>query len=528
MVVDFQSLYPSALIAYNLCYCTTFGRSELASKGGGQLGAAEHRFNREKFEKLLEGGNIINTPNDVLFLKTNIRKGVMPILLDEILSLRSFIKQTLKAATDERVKQILEARQLALKRFAACAFGYTNANYTGRMPCVELGDAIVEVSRHMLEFVIEYLEREYSELEVLYGDTDSLFIRMPPAPKEVCFDFAEQFCEEVTSFFPSPVRLKLERIYWGCFLVNKKRYCGWMYESKKQEKPVFDIKGLEMKRRDSCVLVANVMTEIIECVFRSCDADKAKSIFRSHIQRICTGNVPLNEFMLAREVRLGSYRGLEPPGAVVARRMMELDPKAGPMFGERVQFLVVSSVPGARLIGRVVSPEEFLEKSFRISTWYYIERQILPALGRCLETMGIDINLWMGGMKRELRKLRPYDVVGKAATAMERFCRSVECPLCNELAYSTTPVCANCLSHAGRTESLFELIQRIKACEKVLLETKRACSNCIGILGSTNAHCFCRGCDRFWGCKLAEEQFAALKSYHAAFQQICMPSQAPE
>jgi DNA polymerase zeta len=223
-----------------------------------------------------------------------------------------------------------------------------------------------------------------------------------------------------------------------------------MYENAKQAKPEFDIKGLEMKRRDSCVLVAKVMTDVIESIFSTRNPQRAENVFREHIHRICSGRVPLNEFMFAREVRLGSYRSsIEPPGAIVARRRIDADPRAGPMFGERVQYLVVSSAPGSRLVDRVVSPEEFLDKGFRISTKYYIERQIIPALGRCLETMGIDVNNWMTGIPRELRKLRPFVVQGKAITAMERFCRSIDCPLCNRVSTSSTPICAQCLSHAG-------------------------------------------------------------------------------
>jgi DNA polymerase zeta len=495
----------------------------MAPKGGGQLGTCDFwKFNIGKLQQFISEGMVLNTPNDILFVKPDVRRGIMPILLDEILSLRTFVKQTLKLTTDEKMKRVLEARQMALKRFAACAFGYTNANYTGRMPCVDVGDSIVELSRHMLEFVIDYLEREYDNLTVLYGDTDSLFIRMPPGSKASCFEFGESFCERITSFFPAPVRLKLEKIYWGCFLVNKKRYCGWMYESAKQEKPVFDIKGLEMKRRDSCVLVSKVMADIIETIFRTCDVQKAESVFRNHITRICTGNVPLNEYMFAREVRLGSYRALEPPGAIVARRMMKADPRAQPMFGERVQFLVVASDPGARLVDRVVSPEEMVSKAgLRISTKYYIDRQIIPALGRCLETMGIDINEWMSGIRRDLRKLRPYDGTKKGMTNLERFCRTLDCPLCYESTISMTPVCANCLSFAGRCESLFELIQRIKSCESVIAECNRGCSSCLGILGMTNSVCFCRGCDAFWKCKLAEEQYQSLTSYRDAFNVIC-------
>lgn len=529
MVVDFQSLYPSAIIAYNLCYSTTFGHQDLAAHGNGQLGALQsYDVPKSTMRKLLESGDIINTPNDVLFVKQNVRKGILPILLDEILSLRAFVKQTLKVTTDPRSKRVLEARQLALKLFAACTYGYTSAHWTGRMPCVDVGDSIVECSRNILEFVLHYIETDYPELTVLYGDTDSLFIKMPQGSKEESFKFAEKLCDKITSFFPHPVRIKLEKIFYGCFLVNKKRYVGWMYESAKQAKPELCIKGLEMKRRDSCVLVAKVMTEIVESMFRYKSIDKAKEIFDAYIERICRGKIPLNEYMFAREVRLGAYKSEtdEPPSAVVARRRMAVDPRDRPLFGERIQYLVVASSPGARLIDRVVYPEEFLSGGFRIDTRYYIERQVVPALGRMMETVGVDINTWMLGKPREMPKLMAYSPSSNM-NSIERFCKTFQCPLCLEAAVSA-PVCAKCLTYAGREGSLLELIRRIKDSERVLRTCAAKCANCISILGVHRSSCFCAKCPVFWQAHMAQEAKNVLDTYLAPLERLSRKDGKPK
>ena len=364
-VLDFQSLYPSAMIAYNLCYSTCVGRTANALHGG-QLGFTHYKIDHNELEELINKHQIINTPNDVLFVTPSKRKGVMSTLLEEVLDLRSFIKQTLKVTTDPKMRRVLDARQMAIKRFAACAYGYTSAHYSGRMPLVELGDSIVECSRHMLEFVINHIETNYQELHVLYGDTDSLFIKFPAGSIKRTFEYADQLCDEITSFFPHPVKIKIEKIFKGAFLVNKKRYCGWMYESPSQLKPTLDIKGLEMKRRDSCLLVANVMKKVIESIFKTKSEEVAKKIFLDEIQRICSGNVPLKEFMYAKEIRLGTYKN-KPPGAYVAERQMALDPMAEPLYGERVHYVVVSVSPGAKLFEKALSPYEYVEKC----TYFY-------------------------------------------------------------------------------------------------------------------------------------------------------------
>ena len=43
-----------------------------------------------------------------------------------------------------------------------------------------------------------------------------------------------------------------------CILQTKKRYVGYMYETLDQKEPVFDAKGIETVRRDSCAAVSKV------------------------------------------------------------------------------------------------------------------------------------------------------------------------------------------------------------------------------------------------------------------------------
>lgn len=48
------------------------------------------------------------------------------------------------------------------------------------------------------------------------------------------------------------------QVYLPCMLQTKKRYVGYMYESLDQKEPVFDAKGIETVRRDSCPAVSKV------------------------------------------------------------------------------------------------------------------------------------------------------------------------------------------------------------------------------------------------------------------------------
>lgn len=67
------------------------------------------------------------------------RKGILPSMLEEILNTRIMVKQSMKTyKQDKALLRLLDARQLGLKLIANVTFGYTAANYSGRMPSVEV------------------------------------------------------------------------------------------------------------------------------------------------------------------------------------------------------------------------------------------------------------------------------------------------------------------------------------------------------------------------------------------------------
>lgn len=60
-------------------------------------------------------------------------------MLEEILNTRIMVKQSMKMyKQDKALMRLLHARQFGLKLIANVTFGYTAANYSGRMPSVEV------------------------------------------------------------------------------------------------------------------------------------------------------------------------------------------------------------------------------------------------------------------------------------------------------------------------------------------------------------------------------------------------------
>lgn len=93
-VLDFQSLYPSMIIAYNLCYSTCVGRASHAGPDAPlKLGCTEYAMP----ESVLAGGkpgadDLVIAPNGVAFVPPSVRRGVLPRLLNEILNTRIMVR----------------------------------------------------------------------------------------------------------------------------------------------------------------------------------------------------------------------------------------------------------------------------------------------------------------------------------------------------------------------------------------------------------------------------------------------------
>jgi DNA polymerase zeta len=141
-VLDFQSLYPSIIIAYNICYSTCLGRiNQLDKQGPFKFGCTSLEIPDKVLSDFDLDRDIFCSPNGVAFVKKHIRRGILPVMLEEILATRVMVKNTMKLIDKKStLYKLLDARQLCLKLIANVTFGYTSASFSGRMPCVEVRD----------------------------------------------------------------------------------------------------------------------------------------------------------------------------------------------------------------------------------------------------------------------------------------------------------------------------------------------------------------------------------------------------
>nr|VWO96738.1 DNA polymerase (EC [Ganoderma boninense] len=378
VVLDFQSLYPSIMIAYNYCYSTCLGRIT-DFKGTYKFGVTDLRQPAGILDTLQDYINV--APNGLMYVKPTVRKGLLGRMLTELLDTRVMVKQAMKSA----LRRILDARQLGLKFIANVTYGYTSATFSGRMPAVEIADSIVQSGRETLEKAIRTIDSTKKwGAKVVYGDTDSLFIYLPGKTKEQAFRIGQDMADTITSMNPAPVKLKFEKVYLPCVLMAKKRYVGFKFENPDDKEPAFDAKGIETVRRDGVPAQQKMTETCLKILFRTQDLSEIKDYCCRTWGRIMENKVSVQDFIFAKEVKMGTYSDKvpPPPGVTVAARRMLEDPNDEPQYGERI-------------------PHK------RLDAAYYISRVLIPPLERIFNLVGADVRSWFDDMPKSLRADQP-------------------------------------------------------------------------------------------------------------------------
>lgn len=505
LVLDFQSLYPSVMIAYNYCYSTFLGRV-VSWRGKNKMGFTDYHREQRLLELL--GDQINIAPNGIMYAKPEIRKSLLAKMLGEILETRVMVKSGMKVdKNDKTLQRLLNNRQLALKLIANVTYGYTSASFSGRMPCSEIADSIVQTGRETLEKSIALIHSvEKWQAEVVYGDTDSIFVHLKGRTKDEAFDIGNEIAAAITDMNPRPVKLKFEKVYFPCVLLAKKRYVGFKYESKAQKEPEFDAKGIETVRRDGTPAEQKIEEKALKILFRTADLSQVKSYFQSQCIKIMKGKVSIQDFCFAKEVKLGTYseKGPPPPGALISTRRMLEDPRAEPQYGERVSYVVITGAPGARLIDRCVAPEVLLnDDQSELDAEYYISKNLIPPLERIFNLVGANIRQWYDEMPK-FQRIRRIDAGSLARGSdlillkktLESYMKSSSCLVCREKLEEEMPICSSCMQYAQI--SLLTLRSRLSKAEKKAFNLEKICRSCAGLAWGEEVKCDSKDCAVFY------------------------------
>ena len=144
--LDFEGLYPSIMMAHNLCYST--------------LVMDDRRY-----------GNIPGITYET-FGDYKFAQDVPSLLPSILLELKQFRKQAKKdmAKSTGALKEMYNGKQLAYKVSMNSVYGFTGAS-KGMLPCVQIASTVTMKGRSMIDETKEYVEKNFPGSKVRYGDS---------------------------------------------------------------------------------------------------------------------------------------------------------------------------------------------------------------------------------------------------------------------------------------------------------------------------------------------------------------------
>lgn len=386
VVLDFASLYPSIMIAHNLCYTTIIPNYKI---------------------KEIDNKDYLKTPNGDAFIKEHKHRGVLPKILEYITLKRKELKKLIRTEKDPEQYKIYENRQLALKLAANSVYGFTGAA-VGQLPCLAIAASVTSFGRNILGLAQRVVEEKYNrrnglaiDSEVFYGDTDSVMIRFGCKTIKEALTLGEECANFVTKHFHKPITLEFEKVYCPFLLMSKKRYAGLLWtEMDKYDK--IDCKGIETVRRDNCALVQEVVNNCLRKILIERSYEDAIEYIKKVVSDLLQNRVDLSLLVITKGLGKKenvkdvdgqpkradgrtNYYQVKTAHLELARKMRERDAASAPTVGDRISMVMIRSTKNANTYEKSEDPLYALEHDLPIDYQYYLDHHLKQPLIRLFE-----------------------------------------------------------------------------------------------------------------------------------------------
>ncbi|KAL1301127.1 DNA polymerase delta catalytic subunit [Arachis ipaensis] len=491
--LDFASLYPSIMMAYNLCYCTL--------------------VTPEDVRKLnLPPESVNKTPSGETFVKSNLQKGILPEILEELLAARKRAKADLKEAKDPLEKAVLDGRQLALKISANSVYGFTGATI-GQLPCLEISSSVTSYGRQMIEHTKKLVEDKFTTLngyehtaEVIYGDTDSVMVQFGVSTVEEAMNLGREAADYISGTFTKPIKLEFEKVYFPYLLISKKRYAG-LFWTKPDNFDKMDTKGIETVRRDNCLLVKNLVNDCLHKILIDRDIPGAVQYVKNAISDLLMNRMDLSLLVITKGLtKTGDDYEVKAAHVELAERMRKRDAATAPNVGDRVPYVIIKAAKGAKAYERSEDPIYVLENNIPIDPQYYLENQISKPILRIFEPIlkNASKELLHGSHTRSISISTPSN-----SGIMKFAKKQLTCIGCKALlSKGNHTLCSHC---KGREAELYcKTVTHVSELEMLFGRLWTQCQECQGSLHQ-DVLCTSRDCPIFYRRKKAQKDMAEAK-----------------
>lgn len=345
VVLDFSSMYPTLMEKYNLSPDTLVNPQEKVSEDSVYLiPEVNHRFRKQP-------------------------DGFYRTVLTELIEQRSQIKVELAKLQEKSTRyRVLRERERAVKIIANACYGY--AGWAGaRWYAKEVAESAAALGRETITRTID--KAQVIGLEVIYGDTDSVFVSDDRQKVEQLVKWVE---------LELGLEIKRDREYVRVlFTEAMKRYAGLLSDGS------LDIVGLEVVRGDWSDIAREVQQQVLTRILRDQSTEKAIEDVRTIIRMLKKGEVPTKSLTIRKTLTkpIEDYK-VRTPHVEVAKQLLKQGWDLS--VGDKVAYVIVNGSGKLFEKAKPVSQVNLRD----IDIQYYLENQIKPAAMRILERFGVN------------------------------------------------------------------------------------------------------------------------------------------
>ncbi len=428
VVGDFNSLYPSSMISENLSH-DSYVSSLVIKKGEnvnyrGKPLDINNKYDvalvtgqypgwdyvdkvydvfanepvapgRKKTKKVVIGHKICRfaqPPNGL--------KSVIPDILKTLLKSRADTRKIQKNyPKNSFLWNVYEGLQLAYKVTANSLYGVIGASVSP-LALVDVSACTTATGREMIMFTKNYIENHYPGSEIVYGDTDSVFIDFNLKDKNgellkgttAVFESMktlQEAAKKISSLLKDPQNLEMEKCIYPFILISKKRYHGHYYTTIGKDKFYPNSMGIVLKRRDNANITKHIFGGMIDVIMNTHDIQEAIQFIKTECQKLLNGEFPIDMFIETRTLKSYYKNPMQIAHNVLAMRIGIRDPGSRPNSNDRIPFVhIINEEPDALQGDKIEDPQFVIVNKIPIDYRFYLTNQIRNP---CVQILALEI-----------------------------------------------------------------------------------------------------------------------------------------
>ncbi|XP_060516543.1 DNA polymerase alpha catalytic subunit isoform X2 [Cylas formicarius] len=357
LLMDFNSLYPSIIQEYNICFTTL---------------------------PIIDDENLALPDKDL-------PSGILPIEIRKLVDSRRQVKSLMiNPDLSPELRMQYQIRQMALKLTANSMYGclgFSNSRFYAK----NLAALVTQKGREILTNTKELVEKMC--FEVVYGDTDSIMINTNILDYDQVFKIGNKIKQEVNKLYKQ-VELDIDGVFKYLLLLKKKKYAAVTLIKTKtgQLKEEKEYKGLDIVRRDWSQLASETGKFVLEHILSDQSQDDRISNIHNYLVKIKQdmeeGKVPLPLLVITKQLTKDPNMYTDKNSLPHVQVALRYNKEHGGHLraGDTVPYVICEDGSGKAATQRAYHIEELkTSETLKVDVNYYLSQQIHPVVTRICE-----------------------------------------------------------------------------------------------------------------------------------------------